>query len=35
MKTGIDFDHFGLKSGIVFREQRERINIFVFSTPNE
>ena len=26
LKTDIDFDHYGL---------RERINVFVFSTPNE
>ena len=36
MKTGIDFDHNGFKSTVVFeREPRERINLFVFSTPND
>ena len=35
LKTGIDFDHYGLKSGYGFQETRERINVFVFSTPNE
>ena len=28
LKTGIDFAHFGLESGIVFRELRWCINIF-------
>ena len=35
LKTGIDFNHYGLKSGMSSRELRERINVFVFSTPNE
>ena len=35
LKTGIDFDHYGLKSGMVSREPRERIHVLVFSTPNE
>ena len=36
MKTGIDFDHNGFKSAVIFeREPRERINLFVFSTPND
>ena len=30
LKVGIDFDHYGLKS-----EPRDRIDVFVFSTPNE
>ena len=35
LKTGIDSDHYGLKSGWFSREPRERINVFVFSTPNK
>ena len=35
LKTGIDFDHYGLKSGTVFKKPREHINVFVFSTTNE
>ena len=31
-ENGIDFDHYGLKSGMVSSEPRERINVFVFST---
>ena len=34
LKMGIDFDHYGLKSGhygLKSREPRERINVFVFS----
>ena len=34
LKTGIDFDHFGLKSVWFSRKPRERINVFVLSTPN-
>ena len=35
-KTGIDFEYYGLKLGIVFKgtTSREHINIFVFSTLN-
>ena len=35
LKTGIDFDHYGLNLVWFSREPRERINVFVFSTPNE
>ena len=35
-EMGIDFDHFGLKSGNWFSgEPQECINVFVFSTLNE
>ena len=35
-KMGIDFDHYGLQNRVWFsREPRERINVFVLSTPNE
>ena len=36
LKTGIDFDHFGLESGMVFEETPcERVNVFIVSIPNE
>ena len=35
LKTGIHFAHFGLESGKVFEELRERMNVFTFSIPNE
>ena len=35
LKTGIEFDHHGLFRVWFSRETRERINVFVFSTPNE
>ena len=35
LKTGVHFAHFGLKSGIVSRELRERMNVFIVSVPNE
>ena len=34
-KTGIDFAHFGLESGMVFERTREFMNVFVVSIPNE
>ena len=35
LKTGIDFDHYGLKSGMVSKGTIGANNLFVFSTPNE
>ena len=37
LKTSLDFDHYDLKSGIVFKgtTRLERINLVVFSTPNQ
>ena len=36
LKTGIDLDHYGLKSGTWFsKKPGECINVFVLSTPNE
>ena len=35
VKTGIDFTYFGLRSGMVFREIRECMNVFVVSISNE
>ena len=35
LKTGIDFDHYGLKSGMVFKGTTGAYKRFVFSTPNE
>ena len=36
LKTGIDFDHFCLESGMVFEETPcERVNVFIVSIPNE
>ena len=31
LKTGIDFAHFGLESGMVFEETTEWMNIFIVS----
>ena len=33
LKTGIDFAHFGLESGMVTRELRACMNIFTISIP--
>ena len=35
VKTGIDFTYFGLSSGMIFREIRECMNVFVVSISNE
>ena len=35
LKTGIDFSHFGLESGMVFDGTMECMNVFIFSLPNE
>ena len=35
LKTGIDFAHFGLESGIVSRKLRACTNAFIVSIPNE
>ena len=38
LKTGIDFDHYGLKSGMVFKRTArayKRICLLNFSTPKE
>ena len=35
LKTGIDFAHFGLESGMVFEGTTECMNIFIVSIPNE
>ena len=36
LKTGIDFAHFGLESGMVFEETPcERVNVFIVSGPSE
>ena len=35
VKTGIDFTYFGLSSGVIFREIRESMNVFVVSISNE
>ena len=35
LKTGIDFDHYGLKSDTAFKKPRGRMNVFVFSTTNK
>ena len=35
LKTGIHFAHFGLESRIGLRELRERMNVVIFSIPNE
>ena len=35
LKTDTDFDHFDLESGMLFRELRECMNVFVVSIPNE
>ena len=34
LKTGIDFTHFGLGSGMVF-EQLRKCKVFIVSIPNE
>ena len=35
LKTGIEFAHFGLKSGMVFERATGGLNVFVVSIPNE
>ena len=35
LKTGIDFAHFGLESGMVFEGPRECTNVFIVSISNE
>ena len=35
MKMGVDFAHFCLESGVVSRELRECMKVFVVSIPNE
>ena len=35
LKMGIHFAHFGLESGMVSRELRECINVFIVLIPNE
>ena len=35
LKTGINFAHFGLESGMVFEETTECMNVFIVSIPNE
>ena len=35
LKTGINFAHFGLESGMVFEGTTECINVFIISIPNE
>ena len=35
VKTDIHFAHFGLESGMVSRELRECMNVFIVSIPNE
>ena len=35
LKAGIDFTYFGLSSGMIFREIRECMNVFVVSISNE
>ena len=35
VKTGIDFAHFGLEPGMVFKRARECTNVFIVSIPNE
>ena len=34
VKTGIQFAHFGLESGMVLRELRECMTVFIVSIPN-
>ena len=34
-KKGIDFAHFGLELGMVSRELRECMEVFIVSIPNE
>ena len=35
LKTGIDFAHFGLESGMAFEGTTEFMNVFMVSIPNE
>ena len=35
LKTGTHFAHFGLESVWFSRKLRERMNVFIVSTPNE
>ena len=35
LKTGINFVHIGLESGMVFKGTRESMNVFIVSVPNE
>ena len=35
LKTSTHFAHFGLESGMVFKELWECLNVFIFSIPNE
>ena len=35
LKTGIDFAHFGLESGMVFEGTTECMNVFIVSIPHE
>ena len=35
LKTGIDFAHSGLESGMVSRELRDCMNVFIVLIPNE
>ena len=35
LKTGTHFVHFGLESGMVFRELRECMKVFIVSIPSE
>ena len=35
LKTGIDFTHFGLGSGMVFEQLRKSMKVFIVSIPNE
>ena len=35
LKTGINFAHFGLESGVVFEGTTECMNVFIVLIPNE
>ena len=35
LKTGIHFVDFGLESGMIFEGNRERMNVFLISIPND
>ena len=35
LKTGKDFTHFGLGSGMVFEQLRKCMKVFIVSIPNE
>ena len=35
LKTGIDFTHFDLGSGMVFEQLRKCMKVFIVSIPNE